>query len=72
MTPTAATVVTTFDGQYFSGTAQNTSYIELLDIARRMISPADTHFQTPSGVLDSTQNAYTEGAQWVSQSSPGD
>jgi len=63
--PVAPTV---FDGEYFSGTASNgsnTSYLELLDIARRMISPADTHFQTPTGVLDDVQNGMTEGAQWA-------
>jgi hypothetical protein len=68
LAPVMTAANTSFEGEYFAGTAvngANTTYLELLDIARRMISPADTHFQTPSGVLDSTQNGLTEGAQWA-------
>jgi hypothetical protein len=58
-----------FDGKYFSGSysasaAGNVSYLELLDTARRMLSPADARFQTITGVLDASQNALTEGSQW--------
>lgn len=41
-----------FEGLYFSGTGANTSYLELLDVAKRMISSSDTEYMTPTGVLD--------------------
>ena len=56
-----------FDGRYFTGTSSSndTSYIELLDVARRMISTSDELYQTTAGTLDYGENAFAEGAQWA-------
>lgn len=56
-----------FAGQYFTGVSSNsngTTHLELLDKARRMLSPADVEFQTVTGVYDSIHFGLTEGAQW--------
>ena len=44
---------TAFSGQYFTGNASSPageSYLELLNIGRRMLSPSDVEFQTIAGV----------------------
>ena len=65
----------TFEGHYFEGTyfvddsssdgSDAEHFLALLDAARRMLSSGDTEFQTPSGVIDASENAYAEGAQWA-------
>ena len=55
-----------FEGEYFSGQSNNETgakHLELLDQARRLLSPADTEFQTVAGVYDATYFGLAEGAQ---------
>lgn len=52
---------------YFAGNASSAAgetYLHLLDRARRMLSAADVELQAIAGVLDETENALVEGAQW--------
>ena len=56
-----------FDGQYFAGHANDaagSSYLDLLDQARRMLSAADAELQVVTGVYDEANSALVEGAQW--------
>jgi hypothetical protein len=57
-----------FESQYISGTANSAEgkeYLHLVDFARRLLHPSDTHYQTPTGVLDYGENAFVEGALWA-------
>ena len=59
-----------FEGFYVSGETIDSnaaSYVELLDVAWRLLSPADpkAELMSLSGVLDPDTNALTEGAQWA-------
>ena len=56
-----------FDGVFVTGassTANGTAYLQLIDQARRLLAPADTEFQTISGVYDPVSTGLVEGAQW--------
>jgi len=56
-----------FDGVFVAGassTANGTAYLQLIDQARRLLAPADTEFQTISGVYDPVSTGLVEGAQW--------
>ena len=57
-----------YDGLYISGTATSSAsseFLSLSDFARRLIAPSDINYQTPTGVLDYGENAFSEGALWA-------
>ena len=65
--PAAAALDSGDQRLYFAGenaTTEGGGFLELLDIARRMLAPSDAEFMTPSGCLDSEENAIVEGAGW--------
>ena len=60
--------VLNYDGQYISGTSTSSAsseFLSLTDFARRLIAPSDINYQTPTGVLDYGENAFSEGALWA-------